>query len=68
MPTDPNAPTLWDKLTGYRHADIALPNQSGSSDPRLTDPAELIKSLANNSSLQALKQFGLSAVNSAKKK
>ncbi len=63
MPSNLN---LYDQLTGKRHGDINLPSQ-GKIDPRLSDPAEKVKSLANNSALQALKNYGLSAAEQAKK-
>lgn len=60
--------SLWDSITGKRHGDINLPNDSGKVDARLSDPAEQVKSLTSNSALQALKNFGLAASDKAKRK
>lgn len=52
---------MWDRVTGKRHSDIALPNESGQTDSRFSDPNEILKSLTDNPALQALKQYGLAA-------
>jgi hypothetical protein len=65
MPSD-NKPSLWEKMRGKRTSDINLPNESGQTDSRFNDPAEIIKGIENNPALRALRAYG-EAANKAKK-
>lgn len=60
MPSD-NKPSLWEKLRGKRTSDINLPNESGQTDARINDPAEIIKGIQNNPALKALRAYGEAA-------
>jgi hypothetical protein len=62
MPNDTKAPkTLWETIRGKRTNDINLPNESGVTDSRFNDPAELIKGIENNPALKALRAYGEAA-------